>query len=482
VRAYFGVFGTETNTFSPLPCGVDLFAPLAGTLRGEPLYCDILQPLMSRGYDIVGSFNAFAYPAGIVVRAAYETLRDALLADIRAADPLDAVILFLHGAMVADDYDDCEGDLLARVRTIVGSDVIIGVELDLHCHLTQAMVANSDAIVIYKEYPHVDVGARGAELCELVAQTAEGRVRPVSAVFDCRMIDMYYTDRPQTRAFFDRLPALERDGVLSVSIAHGFPWADVPDIGTKVLVVADDDPGLAERVARDLGNELIAMRGTGRDPWLCVREAIDVALREPGRTVLADATDNTGGGAPGDATFLLREMIVRDVPGAAFAALYDPDAVMAAFAIGLGEDGMFALGGRLAPSSGPPLVVAARVVGLARGYGERGLGGPTYPFGDVAALQVGNVRVVLQSLRAQVVGTGVFRALGIDLAALRVIAVKSMHHFAAAYEPIADRIVYVDAPGLLPLDFARIGYTRVPRPLWPLDPHPLVAEVTSHAG
>ena len=152
------------------------------------------------------------------------------------------VLLGLHGAMVADGYDDCEGDLLQKVRAIVGPGVVVGAELDPHCHLTPAMVDSADLLIAYKEYPHTDVLERALELVDLCAAIVEKRVRPVAAMVDCEMIVTVHTSREPARSFVDRLQAMEgKDGVLSISIAHGFPWGDVPEMGTKVLVYADGD-------------------------------------------------------------------------------------------------------------------------------------------------------------------------------------------------------------------------------------------------
>src|SRR5690606_28333829 len=181
----------------------------------------------TRGWQIVEGLCAFSEPAGPTVRSAYEALRDELLDDLRSALPVDMVLLGMHGAMVADGYDDCEGDVLARVRALVGPDVAVGAELDPHCHLTQAMLDNADVLICFKEYPHTDFLERGAELADLCADLVAGRIRPVMSTFDCRMIGIYHTPREPMRSYVDRIKALEgRDGVLSISVVQTFPWGD----------------------------------------------------------------------------------------------------------------------------------------------------------------------------------------------------------------------------------------------------------------
>ncbi len=270
MRVFSATLATETNTFAPMPTGLSSFrdcgyykagthpdhmtmfaGPLwAARLRGKPL-----------GWDLREGMVAFAQPSGITTRAAYEALRDELLADLKAAMPVDMVLLALHGAMVADGCDDCEGDLLQRVRAIVGPDVVVGAELDPHNHLSAAMVEYADVLVAFKEYPHTDILERALELVDLCHAKAEGRVHPVASVVDTGGLVVMHTSRQPARGLVDRIMALEgKDGILSISISHGFPWGDVVDMGTKVLVYSDGDAARGAALARKLADELIALR------------------------------------------------------------------------------------------------------------------------------------------------------------------------------------------------------------------------------
>ena len=173
------------------------------------------QMCAERGWELVESLCAFAQPAGYTLRWVYEQLRDEILADLRAAMPVDMALLNLHGAMVAQGYDDCEGDLTAHVREIVGPDVPIGVELDLHCHITELLVKSANAVITYKEYPHTDMVERAVELFDVIADAAEGKTKPVNSLVDVGMIGVYHTSHPPVRAFVNRMTALEgKDGVL----------------------------------------------------------------------------------------------------------------------------------------------------------------------------------------------------------------------------------------------------------------------------
>ena len=264
---------TETNTFSPIPTGMGLYKstfllrppePLPDGPKSEtaPAWAAQAFAAGNRGWRHVYGTFAHAEPAGLTVRSVHESLRAEILDQLHAALPVDVVALSLHGAMVAEGCDDCEGDLLTRVREIVGPDVAVGAELDPHCHLTRAMTGAADVLVMLKEYPHIDFAERSQELIELLVAKAEGRIDPRMSVYDCCHIDTYHTTAEPMRSFVDRIQSMEgSDGVLSVSIAHGFEYGDVADLGTRVLVVTDGDETKGAALAEELGRELIAMRG-----------------------------------------------------------------------------------------------------------------------------------------------------------------------------------------------------------------------------
>ena len=321
MRVFAGGIETETNTFSPMPTGLaDFEVVRAAELDGADDLGGFGGPFnifrrrcQERGWDYIFSLYAFAQPAGTTVRAVYESLRDELLAALRAAMPVDIVLLPLHGAMVAQGYDDCETDIVSRVREIVGPDAKIGVELDLHCDLTQETIDAVDAVVIFKEYPHIDINERAEELFSIIADAAEGKTKPTMALYDPRMIGMYLTPFQPMRGFVDEMIAREKEpAVLSLSLAHCFPWADVPTCGACMLAITDDDPALAARLAREFGQKLFALRHQLDLPSLPLDQALDKALqRESGLVVVADQSDNPGGGAPSDSTFALRALLER---------------------------------------------------------------------------------------------------------------------------------------------------------------------------
>lgn len=485
MKVFIAGFDTETNTFAPLPTGrrgfeVGFLAHGDATSQPEN-YCSAQlfvwrRRAEARGWQVSEGLCTYAEPGGTIVRTAYEELRDELLADLEAAMPVDIVLLALHGAMAAEGYDDCEGDILSRVRAIVGPDVVVGAELDLHCHLTEAMIEQASVLVIYKEYPHVDIPDRAEELFNLAADAAEGRTRPVMAMHDCRMIGTFRTTEEPLRGFVDKMAALEgRDGILSVSLGHCFIWGDVADVGAKTLVVADGDRAKAQALANALGEEFFDMRHRLLKTYLTIDEALDEALAvEGGPVVIADVADNAGGGAPGDSTFFLRRMIERGMTDAATGYYWDPMAAAFCQDAGVGATFNLRLGGKCGTSSGDPVDLTATVKGLADNPTQR-FGAAPDPMGPTAWIEANRLDLVITSLRTQVFHPEGFTKLGLDLERRKIVVVKSTQHFHAGFHPIAKAIFYAGGPGALHPDFAKVPYTKLTRPYWPRVENPFEA-------
>jgi microcystin degradation protein MlrC len=366
------------------------------------------------------------------------------------------------------------------VREVVGPDVFVGVELDLHCHLTEQKVAAANAIVIYKEYPHVDMTDRAEELFTITERTLAGRITPVMAMHDCRMLGIFPTTREPLRGFVDRMSALEgKDGILSVSLGHGFPWGDTPEVGMRMLVISDGDAAKAGAVARELGAEVWSLRDQITPPFRTIDESVTAVAGHNAvkPLVLADTADNPGIGASGDSTFLIRRFIERNVGGVAVSPFWDPIATELAFEAGIGATLDIRLGGKLGPSSGAPLDLRVVVKGLVRDV-HQPLGKATTQLGNMAWLRAGAthddqaIDIVVNDYRTQSFSPVCFTAVGLDPATKRALIVKSTQHFHAGFLPIADDVLYVSAPGSGSMDTRALPYKRVARPLWPRVPDP----------
>ncbi|WP_426701078.1 M81 family metallopeptidase [Rhodanobacter sp. Col0626] len=470
MRIFTAGISTETNTFAPWPTGLRGFEE-GGLFRGNAsragegennLVARLYKELAcADGHDFVEGVFTTAQPSGPTLQSVWEGLRDEIVDSVRAGGSFDVILLLLHGAMVATGCDDCEADLVARLRKVCGPDTVIGVELDPHCHLSQALVDASDVVILMKEYPHIDCIERARELYALCTGKALGQIDPVSALFDCRMIGFYPTTSEPMAGLLRQLREAEHQpGVLSVSFVHGFPWGDTADTGSKMLVVADGDKARARRVAEELGRLIYAQREVLLPRMPGIEDALDMAAATAGRVVLADTADNAGGGAPSDNVSLLRAMLAHGVRDAALGAIWDPMSAQACAEAGVGARFALRLGGKCGEASGSPLDVMATVRAVREQHDQHGLGSARQPMGLSVWLECDGIDVVVNSIRTQVFAPDAFTGLGIELNDKRLIVVKSSHHFHALFAPIADRIISVATPGAIQMNFAGIDYRK----------------------
>lgn len=492
MKLFIAGLDTETNTFSPMQTGLEAFQEnliAYGDATSRPLTCCSSQMLVWRNaaeeeaWDVVESLCAVAEPGGKTTRAVYESFRATILHDLKAALPVDAVMLALHGACVADGYDDVEGDLIEHVRAVVGPNVPVAAELDLHCHITDRMLSSATMIATYKEYPHTDIEEVASQLFRLMKRTLAGEVRPAMALYDCRMINTFHPHRAPLRGIVDRMKALEgQDGILSVSFGHGFPWGDVEDVGARMLVVTDNDKAKAARTAEAFGREIFAAREDMRGTYLSIDAALDQAVAaKSGPVVLADVSDNAGGGAPGDSTFILRRIIERGIEDVATCLYWDPIAVRLCREAGEGATLALRIGGKVGPASGDPLDLTVTIRRIASGITQRF--GPTpLGIGDAVWVTAGGVDIVLNTVRTQVFHPECMTALGLDPAQRKIVVVKSSNHFRAGFEPIASEILYVGGPGALQPHFEELPFTKLKRPYWPKVADPFAQEDGRHAA
>ena len=479
----------EANTFVSAPTAYADFykstlvyggASVDDEARGLAAF--IAGEAQQRGWTLVDGLFADGGAAGPATPAAYEALRDKILNQLRAAMPVDLIYLALHGAMVADGYDDCEGDLLARVREIVGPALPIGVVMDPHCHLTQEMIEHATVMVAFKEWPHTDVVESAQTAFDLLIRAAAGQINPAMSVWDCCMIQSYPTDKEPMRGFVERIRALEgQDGVLSISVAHGFSHGDVPAMGTKMLVITDDRPEYGAHLAEKLGRELYSMRESVGLDCLTIEEALERSLTVEGSPVVwADTGDCVGGGAPGDATYILEALLERGVESAAIHSLRDPVAVSIAMNAGVGAKLEMRIGGKFAPMSGKPLDLSVTVTQVRPDF-KFSVGDHEYDFGDTIVVRTGGIHIVLTTKKAWVLNPECFGVLGIDPQNTHILVVKSIHNFYTWFAPLAAEILTVASPGETALDVTQLPYRRANRRQWPLVADPFREKQASTA-
>lgn len=482
MKIFSAYFAHETNSFSPIPTTLasfeelGIYRPWMGPTTDRALLkgaSHFAEEAARRGDRIELGLCAHAQPSRPTRRDDYETLRGWLLEDLAAAGgDIDMVLLFMHGAMMAEGYDDCEGDVLGRIRGIVGPAVPIGLLLDLHCNVTATMLRHATLVMACKEYPHIDFRARALELYDLCARVREGELTPTVAQVRVPMFGLFQTVTAPMRQFIDSIMEQERaPNVLSITLCHGFPWSDFPGAGASVLVVTDDDRVLADTLAAEIGKAFFALRETGQSPLVGIDEALDAALAAAeGTVVIADMADNPGGGAASDSTFILDRLLQRGIRDAGIAYLWDPVAVDLAFAAGENATLPLRVGGKMGPGSGEPVDLEATVLRLNSDANQAHIadGTPTH-LGRTAVVTAAGIEIALNEIRQQPFTPSGLSECGLDPWSKRILVLKSSHHFYAGFHERAARILYCDAPGTLNSDIRRLPYRRITRPIWPLD-------------
>ncbi len=482
MRIAVGGFHHETNTFAPTKASFEMFRRAdgwPGLCRGEAVLADtaginlpiagFLEAARASGRDFAPLAWANASPSAEVEEEAFERIAGMIVDGLRGAGPVDAVYLDLHGAMVAEHLEDGEGELLRRVRDVIGPDVPVVASLDLHANVSPLMAEKADALVVFRTYPHVDMadtGARTARLLERIL--AEGRpakafrqvpfLIPLTA--QCTLVE-------PAAGLYAGLDGRERGAVCSVSLAGGFPLADTPDCGPAALAYAGDGRSAAE-AADALADAVLAVRGRFAADFLSPEEVVARADRvgRAGRpAVIADSCDNPGGGGDGDTTGLLRALAAARPEGAVLGLLIDAEAAAAAHEAGEGGRLSLALGGRSGIPGDAPFETDAVVRRL--GDGSFTCTGPFYggnrmQLGPMALLEIaGGVRAAVASRKVQAADKEMFRHLGVEPADCRILALKSSVHFRADFGPIAGEVLIAAAPGPVAADPGTLAFTRL---------------------
>lgn len=474
----------ETNTFRPGITEIDAFQALqwehGDEIRQEHTGVrDSLGGMLAGGarfgIEIVPTFAATAEPSATIGRAAFAQLRQELVTGLAEAGPVDAVCLSLHGAGSAEDCDDIEGAVLAEVRQIIGPGVPLVVTLDLHGHLTQAMLDHADLLLNCHEYPHVDLYERGEEAVELAVKLVRGEIAPhTHAVMLPMLLPPATTMTGPGKAITDACYAREEHpAVIDCAIVHGFPHTDVPICSTAVIVTTNGEPETARRIAEELATLIWDGREQFREQFPDPATAVAQALAsDTWPVVIAEISDNSGGGAPGDGTYLLRALLEANAPNTAFGFITDAEVARAAHDAGAGASINISLGGKSDDLHGKPIATTAYVKVLTDGRfrltNPMGAGSEV-DLGRMARLVIGNVDVLVASERAQTLDPEVFLLHGIDVTRYTVVALKSQQHFRGGFAGVAGAIIRTDSPGATTSTLTNLPYRRVTRPIWPLD-------------
>lgn len=477
----------ETNTYAVEISGlterrhftIRAGADLLGYAGNDTYTGGILDECARRGIEVVPIFSAVANPSGTISAATYAEFKEAILRGLRDNPDIDALVMEIHGAGVAEGVPDLEGDLITSIREIVGPDLPVTAALDLHGNITTAMSSQYTALLGNHLYPHVDCGERGVEAVAVAVDAVEGRTKPVTELVSLPMLLSPSTTDPGFLAaeMNEVCKQIEgRAGVIDCTVFHGFPYSDTPHVGVHIVCTTDGDPALARACA----NEVASWIWERREQFILESHTPDSAMRtarvmvEAGQMpiVINDTSDNPGAGTPGDGTHLLGAMIEHQVPGSAFAMLCDPAAVQEVIKAGVGNKVELTIGGGHGPLHGPPLRVNAKVRTITDGrivltHMMRGL---PLNLGPSVGIKVGEVDIVITSKPQQTFDAEIFRLHGIDPTRCTVVGLKSSAHFRAYYREIAAEILRADSPGLSTLDVNVFSHPAFPGTLWPTDP------------
>ncbi len=490
MRLVLAMLKHETNTFSPVVTDEARFAQW-GLQFGDDVvtaYENTSMPLAAymklaraRGAEIVTPVAAEAMPGGLVTKDAYERLVAPILSAI--AEGCDGALLDLHGAMVCEHTDDGEGTLLTRIRAL-RPDLPIAVTYDLHANLSAEMVANCTAMIGYKTYPHVDMYDVAERVGKVVIDAIDGKCRPVMAWGRLPLLSQTLrqgtADTPMKELQAMAAGMEAKPGILCATVFGGFPMADIPIAGNSAIVVADGDRDAAVAATQALLDATWEARGQFTHVHAPIAATVARAKEvNAAPIVLLDHADNVGSGGTSDVMTAIAEVLRQELDDVAVATVWDPAAVAAMQAAGLGARVTLELGGKCdMPSiglSGKPLRISGTVRNLADGKWR--VEGPMYTgvlvnTGPTAVLDTGRMRIVVVSRHHEPWDTGIFTANGIDPTRQRFLLLKSRIHYRAGFAPLARATFTLDGEGVTTSDNSKLAYHRLSRPIYPLDPGP----------
>ena len=482
-----GVFQQETNRYAAgvmtqehfqqvaFVCNQEeVFKTYAGVRKEMGAFMDFFANKFD--YRLVAPFAFEASPGPVVAQDVWQAALDHILGAIAAQPNVDGILLALHGAMVTEEFEDAEGELLERIRAVVGPKTPIVITLDLHVNMTMKMMENATAFFVYDYYPHTDAYEVAFRAAECIYETIEGRMKPVMSWKKLDMIMPYMpTDEAAFAPFLAKAQMLRtQKPMVNVNICHGFFASDIYDQGAAVIAVADGDIALTQKTADELAEELYAKRKTMTRSYYTAQEAVKLAMESREfPMVLADVNDNPGSGASTDAPQLLKALLDAKAKDVAVAVIYDPETVLAAEKAGVGSVFQVSLGGKIVPEiTGGPLCCEAYVRAitdgsvLLRGPMRRG---SIRNFGKCALLQIEGISVIVSSYRVQPFDLEIYRHFGIHPEEMKILVVKSAVHFRADFSSVAKRILDVLTPAEAPQRPQDLPLNHSRRPIYPLD-------------
>ncbi len=512
----------ETNTFSRVPADYQAFEDNE-IIRGDEILDEYesslytiagyLQASKELGFDVVPLMRAKTGPIGTITKDAYDRISGEMLQMLRDQGPWDAVLIANHGAAVSEEFPDMDGEFTRAVREIVGPDVPVGITLDMHANVSKAVVANTDICVVWRTCPHLDCKPRGYKAAELIHRMVKGEINPVQWIemppLIVNIVRQFTGEEPMKSIVDDSLEALERPGILDTSVAEGYPYADVDEMGMSWIAIADGDEQLAKDTAIWMAERAWKHREGLNRPVSSIREALETAqkryrgprrlgdwdevptdgtaLAAPdvvensdgkaplnGPIVLMDVGDNIGGGSSADSTFILAEAQKMGVKSL-LQSLYDPESVDACVEAGVGAEVTLDVGGKTDDMHGEPVRVTGTVRAIIDGkweeFGATHGGFRYYDSGRSVRLDTTDGHTLfLTSIRAGNTSRYGMYAMGIIPEHFQIVVAKGVSSPRPAYQPIAGEVILVNTPGVTTADMSYFEYKRRRAPLYPFEP------------
>ena len=482
-------FQHESNSFAKVPASLAKWQE-AGILHGQEIINEyetstatiagMLGRLkMENDIEIQPLVFTRLMPMGPMTVEATEHIMDLMLKEISTKGPWDAVLLPLHGAAVSDKYLDADGEISEQVRALVGKNVVIGTALDMHANVSQKVVANSDIVTIYQTNPHLDTYEQGFHCTDLVIKTLRKEIHPTKCLqmppLIVNILQQCTSDEPMAEIlrFADRVRA--RPGVLSISIAEGYPYADVPQMGMSFLAITNNDSLLAAKYSREIADFAWNLRAKLNGRGTPIKEALEQATQATSwPVVLFDVGDNVGAGTPGDSTFILHAANKMGITGI-MQALCDPEVANKCIKLGVGGRVELEIGGKADDMHGAPIQLTGAITAITDGkYSELKPSHGGFRFyndGPSVAIETdsGN-KILVTSKPAMSSSLEQFRSVGFEPKDQKIIVVKGTHSPRPAYEPIAKKMFWLESPGASTADLGNFIYKNRRMPMYPLEP------------
>jgi microcystin degradation protein MlrC len=483
----------ETNTFSPIPTPLESFGdqgPLYGqeayatsknTRTGIAAFIDVLE---EAGHEVVVACSAMANPSGAVSAQAYTHLCDTIVA---AAEGCEAVALDLHGAMVAQNSDDGEGDLLERIRGVL-PHAPIAVSFDLHGKMTHKIIQNSDIVISFKTYPHVDMYETGAHAARLLVDMIDKRIKPTLAWRRLPLILNTLCSRTDIGPMHEAIElarAAQSQGMLAASVLAGFPLADIAAPCLSVVVVSDNDPEAADRAAQKIAEFIWSKRSEfvyQSEPLASSIARAKVLAIEPGSgpgpVLLLDHGDNCMSGGTCDDMNVLHEALKQGLEDILVGPICDPEAVQTLIDAGLNANVTLAVGDKVPLTQLGVTNPVRPLTGVVSAIsdGQYIVSGPTYTgqrihMGRTVCLETAQAKVLITETPQEHWDLGIFSHIGIDASQHRFVLLKSRMYCRPVFVPISKALVECDGGGVTGADHNRFPYKKLTRPVYPFDPH-----------